>query len=197
MRALGGKARTEPRSLKHCGVSGNLKYMRLRAAVSLRLFSASLLAQAPIPIRIDASDAGRRLFHVKMTLPVKSGPTTLLYPEWIPGEHGPTGPVLNMVGLLVTGGGKPIAWRRDDVNMYAYHVDVPEGVTSLEIAFDFISPPESSGFSSGASATTELAVVSWNQLLLYPEGANPDTLQYQANLKLPNTWKFGTALPIR
>ncbi len=102
-----------------------------------------------------------------------------------------------MVGLVITGGGKTIPWRRDDVNMFAYHVDVPAGVGSLDIAFDFISPPESSGFSSGASATTELAVVSWNQLLLYPEGADADSLQYQANLKLPNSWKFGTALPIR
>ena len=102
-----------------------------------------------------------------------------------------------MVGLVITGGGKTIPWRRDDVNMFAYHVDVPAGVGSLDIAFDFISPSESSGFSSGASATTELAVVSWNQLLLYPEGADADSLQYQANLKLPNSWKFGTALPIR
>jgi predicted metalloprotease with PDZ domain len=132
-----------------------------------------------------------------MTMPAKAGPMTLLYPEWIPGEHGPTGPVLNMVGFTVAGGGKSIPWRRDSVNMYAYHVDVPAGVSSLEIAFDFISPPESSGFSSGASATTELAVVSWNQLLLYPEGADPDALQYQANLKLPGSWKFGTALPIK
>jgi predicted metalloprotease with PDZ domain len=130
-------------------------------------------------------------------MPAKTGAITLLYPQWIPGEHAPTGPILNMVGLMITGGGKTIPWRRDDVNMFAYHVDVPAGVGSLDITFDFISPSESSGFSSGASATTELAVVSWNQLLLYPEGADADSLQYQANLKLPNTWKFGTALPIR
>ncbi len=171
--------------------------MRFSAALAATLVCAPLLAQAPIPIHVDATDAARRLFHVKMTMPVKTGPTTLLYPEWIPGEHGPTGPILNMVGLMVSGGGKTIPWRRDDVNMYAYHVDVPAGVSSLEIAFDFISPSESSGFSSGASATTELAVVSWNQLLLYPEGVDADALQYQANLKLPSAWKFGTALPIR
>jgi predicted metalloprotease with PDZ domain len=171
--------------------------MQLFAALAAALACAPLFAQGPIPIRVDASDAGRRLFHVKMTMPAKTGGMTLLYPEWIPGEHGPTGPILNMVGLVITGGGKTIPWRRDDVNMYAYHVDVPAGVGSLDIAFDFISPSESSGFSSGASATTELAVVSWNQLLLYPEGADADALQYQASLKLPNAWKFGTALPIR
>jgi predicted metalloprotease with PDZ domain len=171
--------------------------MRFIAAFAAAIVCAPLFAQAPIPIHVDATDAGRRLFHVKMAMPAKTGAMTLLYPQWIPGEHGPTGPILNMVGLVITGGGKTIAWRRDDVNMFAYHVDVPAGVGSLEIAFDFISPSESSGFSSGASATTELAVVSWNQLLLYPEGTDADSLQYQANLKLPNTWKFGTALPIR
>ncbi len=171
--------------------------MRILTALAAMLVCVPLSAQGPIPIRIDATDAARRLFHVKMTMPVKSGPTTLLYPEWIPGEHGPTGPILNMVGLVITGGGKTIPWRRDDVNMFAYHVDVPAGISSLDIAFDFISPSESSGFSSGASATTELAVVSWNQLLLYPEGVDADALQYQANLKLPAAWKFGTALPIR
>src|SRR5579862_8719253 len=170
--------------------------MRFPAALAAVLACAPAFAQAPIPLRVDATDAGRRLFHVKMTMPAKPGPMTLLYPEWIPGEHGPTGTVLNMVGFVISAGGKTIAWRRDDVYMYAYHVNVPEGVDSLDIAFDFISPSEASGFSSGASATTELAVLSWNQLLLYPEGANPDALQYQANLKLPGSWKFGTALPI-
>ena len=143
--------------------------MNFSAALAATLVCAPLLAQTAIPIRVDASDAERRLFHVKMTMPAKTGAMTLLYPEWIPGEHGPTGPILNMVGLMITGGGKTIAWRRDDVNMYAYHVNVPAGVSSLDIAFDFISPPESSGFSSGASATTELAVVSWNQLLFIPK----------------------------
>ena len=170
--------------------------MRLTVLLAAALLAARAHAQAPIPLRVDASDAARRLFHVKITLPVKSGPTTLLYPQWIPGEHGPTGPILNMVGFTVAGGGQIIPWRRDDVNMFAFHVNVPPGVTSLDLAFDFISPPESSGFSSGSSATTELAVISWNQLLLYPEGSNPDTLRYQANLKLPGAWKFGTALPI-
>ncbi len=171
--------------------------MRFLTSAAAVLLCAPVFAQTPIPIRVDATDAARRLFHVKMTMPAKPGPMTLLYPEWIPGEHGPTGPIINMVGLQITGGGRTIAWRRDDVNMFAYHVDVPAGASSLEIAFDFISPPESSGFSSGASATTELAVVSWNQLLLYPQGIDSDSLQYQANIKLPNSWKFGTALPIR
>ena len=122
---------------------------------------------------------------------------TLLYPEWIPGEHGPTGPIVNLVGLKVQGGGQAIAWKRDSENMYAFHITVPAGISSLDVAFDFISPPESEGFSSGSSATSELAVLNWNQLILYPQGMQPDDMQYQATLKVPNSWRYGTALPIQ
>jgi predicted metalloprotease with PDZ domain len=168
----------------------------MRIPILALLTAMSALGQAPVRLQVDATDAPRRLFHVQMTMPAKAGPITLLYPEWIPGEHGPTGPIVNLVGLKVQGGGKSIAWKRDSVNMYAFHVEVPAGVTSLDVVFDFISPPESSGFTSGASATSELAVLSWNQLLLYPEGSQPDNLQYQATLRVPNGWRYGTALPI-
>src|SRR4051794_3259319 len=171
--------------------------MRLSALIVLPLFCLMLHGQNPVTLKVDATDAPRRLFHVQMTMPAKPGAMTLLYPEWIPGEHGPTGPIANFVGLKIQGGGKTIPWRRDSVKMYAFHLDVPAGVNSLDVAFDFISPPESEGFSSGASATTELAVLSWNQLLLYPEGAKSDDFQYQATLTVPNSWRFGTALPIQ
>jgi len=157
---------------------------------------SALSAQTPVRIRVDATDAPRRIFHVQLTMPVKAGPMTLLYPEWIPGEHGPTGPIANLIGLRIRGGGAIIPWRRDSVNVYAFHIDIPAGVSSLEAAFDFISPSETSGFSSGSSATSELAVLNWNQLILYPQGAAADTLQYQASLKVPHTWRYGTALPI-
>jgi predicted metalloprotease with PDZ domain len=170
--------------------------MRIQTLALLAIAGAPLFGQTAVKLRVDATDAPRRLFHVQMSMPVKPGPLTLLYPEWIPGEHGPTGPIVNLVGLKVQGGGKTIAWKRDSDNMYAFHVDVPAGVTSLDVAFDFISPPESEGFSSGASATSELAVLSWNQLLLYPQGTQPDDLQVQATLKVPNSWRYGTALPI-
>src|SRR5580704_6219093 len=112
-----------------------------------------------IQMRLDATDAPHRLYHVQMTVPVKSGPMTLLYPKWIPGEHGPTGPITDLVGLKLIANGQSIPWRRDDVNMYAFHVTVPAGANSLAVSFDFISPPETPGFSSGASVTTQLAVL--------------------------------------
>jgi len=161
------------------------------------LMGTPLAAQNAVQLQVDATGAPQRVLHVHMTMPVHPGPMTLLYPEWIPGEHGPTGPIVNLVGLKFSNSGQTLPWKRDSVNMYAFHLEVPAGASSLDVTFDFITPPESSGFTSGASATSELAVLSWNQLLLYPEGAAADSLQYQATLKLPPTWKYGTALPIQ
>jgi len=172
----------------------NIEAMRITIVALMAAMSAA--GQGPVRLRVDATDAPRRLFHVQMTMAAKPGPLTLLYPQWIPGEHSPTGPITNMVGLKVQGGGKTIAWKRDSANMFAFHIDVPPDVTSLDVAFDFISPPEAGGFTSAAATTTELAVLNWNQVLLYPEGSQPDDLQYQASLRVPNGWRYGTALPI-
>ena len=153
-------------------------------------------AQDTIRIRLDATNAPQRIFHVHLTIPAKPGPMTLLYPEWIPGEHGPTGPVIDLVGLQITANGQVVAWQRDPVNMYAFHVTVPAGANQLDVAFDQISPPDTAGFSSGASATSELAVLNWNQFVLYPQGPPSDQLRYQADLTVPESWRYGTALPI-
>jgi predicted metalloprotease with PDZ domain len=168
----------------------------MRYLVALLLAVCSCAQDNPIQVRVDARDAPRRLIHVRMTVPAKPGPLTLLYPEWIPGEHGPTGPIADLVGLKISANGQSVAWRRDPVNMFAFHVEVPAGASSLDVVFDVISPPDASGFSSGASMTTELAVLSWNQFLLYPEGAPSDQLRFQANLRVPDGWRYGTALPI-
>jgi predicted metalloprotease with PDZ domain len=169
----------------------------MRILILFGVLSAVSNAQnAEMKLRVDATDAPRHILHASMSIPAKPGPMTLLYPEWIPGEHGPTGPIVDLVGLKITSGGNTLAWKRDAVNMYAFHVTVPAGASSLDVVFDFITPPEAAGFTSGASATTELAVLNWNQVLLYPEGTPSDQMRLQANLKVPNGWKYGTALPI-
>ena len=163
-------------------------------------FSIALVAQspnAPIPpitIALDATDAPRHLLHAKLSIPAKPGALTLLYPKWIPGEHGPTGPVTDLVNLRFTAQGKALAWRRDLVDMYTLHLDVPQGAGIVEASLDFISPTSVAGFSSGASVTEKLALLSWNQILLYPKGVQSDSITYAASLKLPNGWGFGTAL---
>jgi predicted metalloprotease with PDZ domain len=149
-----------------------------------------------ITLSVDATEAPRKLFHARMTMPVTPGPLTLVYPEWIPGEHGPTGPIVNLAGLKFTAGGKTIPWRRDEVDMYAFHLEVPAGARELEVALDFLSPSFAGGFTAGASTTSHLAIVTWNQLLLYPAGSNISEVSFKANLSLPVGWKFGTSLPI-
>ncbi len=167
----------------------------MRSIIAIIFLCFSVFA-APIELHVDATDAPRRLFHVRMTMPATPGPMTLLYPEWIPGEHAPTGPIVNLVGLKIEAGGKPVAWRRDSENMFAFHIDVPAGVSAIDATYDFISPPEAAGFTAGSSTTTELAVLNWNQLVLYPEGTPAASLQYRATLRVPNSWRYGTALPI-
>ena len=165
-------------------------------AVSAALVAATALAYDARAIRldVDAREAPVKIFHAKLAFPVAPGPFTLLYPKWLPGEHGPTGPIADLAGLKLSAGGKPVAWTRDPVEMYAFHCTVPAGATELEAVLDYLSPAASSGFSSGASATAVLAVVSWNQVLLYPRGADLDRLPYAASLRLPPGWSFATAL---
>lgn len=171
---------------------------KLKFGYAVALMSGGLVfAQSePVRISVDASEAPRRLLHATMRFPVKSGPLSLLYPKWIPGEHAPTGPIVDLAGIRMTANGRPVPWHRDDVNIYEFHVDVPPDVSMLDVAIDFISPPETGGFSSGGSITSQLAVISWNQLLLYPKGVPSDRLSYQADLKIPAGWRYGTALPI-
>src|ERR1041384_7213920 len=99
---------------------------------------SSAPATAPIELLVDATDAPRRSLHARMTIPVTPGPLTLYYPEWIPGEHGPTGPITDLVDLKFTAGRQTLEWQRDQADMYTFHLDVPTGVKTLEAAFDFL-----------------------------------------------------------
>ena len=175
----------------------------LTPTVLLACASGSVAQTAPRPapggtitISVDATDAPRKILHAKLTVPARPGPLTLLYPKWIPGEHGPTGPIINLAGLKLWAGGKPITWQRDSVNMYAFRCVVPAGASAVDVELDFLSPASTDGFSGGASATAQLADISWNQLLLYPQGPTSDSLTYAARLRLPPGWKYGTALPV-
>ena len=150
----------------------------------------------PIKLFVDASDAPQKILHVQMEIPVKPGPLSLYYPEWIPGEHMPDGPIIEMAGLKFTADGKTIPWRRDLVEMYTLHLAIPPGVTVLNVNFDFLLSAPATGFSAGASATANLDVLSWNQVLLYPAGATIRDWTFVPTLKLPTGWQFGTALPI-
>lgn len=150
--------------------------------------------ETSILLAVDATDAPRKLLHVYESLTVQPGALTLLYPQWIPGEHGPTGPVVDVAGLKITAGDNVLSWRRDLVNMYAIQCDVPSGVETLNVSFDFILPPNAEGFSSGASSSAKLLVLSWNQVVLYPSTPKPDDITVTASLTVPAGWNFASSL---
>ncbi|HET6373351.1 MAG TPA: M61 family peptidase [Candidatus Polarisedimenticolia bacterium] len=151
----------------------------------------------PIRIEMDLSEAPRRILHSRIVMPARPGPLALAYPRWIPGEHGPTGPVTDLAGLKITAGGVYLPWKRDEINMFVIRCEVPARATAVEISLDFLSPPASvGGFSSAASATQQLAVLNWNQVVLSPLGLPGRDVIYKAALTLPPGWTLGTALPI-
>ncbi len=166
----------------------------------IALVSPTFAAGTPAPqvsLFVDATDAPRKIFHARMTIPAKRGSLTLYYPKWIPGEHGPTGPIQDLAGLKFTAGGKALPWRRDLLDGWTFHVEVPAGASSIEAWLDFISPAGSEGiYTGGATATDRLAIINWNDVLLYPEGWPSDDLTYTASLRLPADWNFGTSLAV-
>src|SRR6266404_673033 len=184
---------------------GEERMTRQRASFALVTFLAllscissaqkSVLKTAPpkMTVAVDATEAPRKIFHSKLTIPVTPGTATLYYPEWIPGEHGPTGPIADLAGIKFTAGGKELTWHRDSADMYTLYVDVPQGANSLDVSLDFLSPTEGQ-FSAGASATEKLTLVSWNTVLLYPKGWTSDQIMVTPSLKLPAGWQYGTAL---
>jgi len=146
-----------------------------------------------IDLRVDATDCAHHVFAATETLPVAGpGPLTILYPKWIPGTHSPTGPIAALAGLAVTALGHPVAWQRDTVEPYAFHVNVPAGATSLTLGFQFLSPPTPR--EGDLLMTGRIAIVQWNQEILYPAGFYARDITVHPHLVLPAGWQFGTAL---
>jgi predicted metalloprotease with PDZ domain len=165
------------------------------AALAAAVWSTVAGAQTqPITLSVDLTDAPRKILHATEVMPVTPGPLTVVYPKWIPGEHGPTGPIENMAGFFITASGQPVKWERDKVDMFAYHLTVPQGVTKLEMKIDFLASSALSGFSAGGSTSENLALLSWNTLLVYPNGTDASQVMFTPSITIPAGWKFGTAL---
>ena len=146
-----------------------------------------------ITLEIDATDVRRGIFRGRETVPVAGpGPITLLYPEWLPGNHGPRGPLNLFAGLDVRANGERIPWRRDPVNVYAFHVTVPEGVSALDITFQFLSPTQSS--QGRVVMTPQMLNLQWNAMLLYPAGHYASRIRFRPSVTLPEGWTLATAL---
>jgi predicted metalloprotease with PDZ domain len=155
------------------------------AAALLFLLAHAARSQSLIQITADLRDAPRKLYHADIDLPVKAGPASFTTPEWIPGNHRPTGPVSDITGVVFTANGKTIPWRRDDVDMYEFHLEVPAGVTTLHAHLDCIVL---------ARASDKLAVLEWEKLMLYPAHTPVKNIPIQPSVQVPAGWGIGTAL---
>ncbi len=156
--------------------------------------AANRAGSVPITLTVDATDAPRKMLHADLVIPVQAGDLTLVYAKWIPGEHEPSGPIDNLTGIVIKANGQTLPWVRDSVNMFALHLLVPAGVTSLQVHDDFLATAAPTGFSSGASTSENLAMVSWNEVMLWPEVASAKDVLVTPTVTLPDGWKYGTAL---
>ena len=139
---------------------------------------------------LDARNAGRGLMTASMSIPVKPGPFTFVYPKWVPGEHGPTGPLADISQLRVSAHGQPLSWRRDQVDMYAFHVDVPHGVFRIKVRFTvLVNAP------GDVMSTPNLLVLNWNRVLFYQNDTDSSQVYFKPSIILPAGWSYGTALP--
>ncbi|MEA2568883.1 MAG: hypothetical protein QOI24_884 [Acidobacteriota bacterium] len=167
-----------------------------KTAVLIALLAATTLSAATVSV--DATDVRRGVFHSHVSMPASAGAMTFVYPKWIPGEHTPTGPLMQMAGLHVYANGQELAWTRDPIEMFSFRVDVPAGATSIDVDFDYVSPSTvfGAGYGESPNATQHLAELLWNQLVVYPANVASDAISFEASVRLPAGWKFDTALPI-
>lgn len=147
-----------------------------------------------IDLSVDATNIRDRVLNVHETVPVQPGEFTLLYPQWIPGEHSPTGPIAKIAGLVIEADGKRINWVRDRVNVYAFHISVPSDVKTLNVNFQYLAPLKRD--QGRISQSLKIIDLEWNDVVLYPAGYFSRDIEFSPNIKLPDGWKFATALEV-
>ena len=148
----------------------------------------------PIVLHVDLTDAPRHILHAHETIPVSAGPLVLEYPKWIPGDHRPTGPIDNLAGLFIRANGKDLPWRRDEVDMYGVHLTVPDGVTSLDVSYDFLAVPGGTGSDEDDATSANMAVLEWNSVVIYPANIPVADIPITPSITVPEGWGSGTAL---
>ncbi|HWL47134.1 MAG TPA: peptidase M61 [Sphingomonadaceae bacterium] len=145
-----------------------------------------------IRLTVDATDTARRIFKVREEIPVVPGKLTLLYPQWLPGHHAPRGPIDALAGIRFTANGTTIPWRRDTDNVYALHLDIPQGATLLTAEFDYLSPTRAD--QGRVTITPDMLNLQWNLVSLYPAGYFTRRIPVEATAILPAGWRYGVAL---
>jgi len=183
------------------------RFSRLALAVAMALTAGNAAAQqartddvpppqdAPytgtLKLHVDANDTAQGIFRVHETIPVKPGALTLLYPQWIPGDHSPTGPIAMLAGLKLSANGKPLAWKRDEYNVYAFHLDVPTDASTIDAEFQYMSGRTDN---EGFEITDRMMDMEWSKVTLYPAGYFSRGITFAPSVTLPHGWQLGTAL---
>jgi predicted metalloprotease with PDZ domain len=173
------------------------RYRQLAAAFGACMLVCAFAARSSpaASVDVDARDTARGIERVHVTLPVKPGKLTLRYPKWLPGEHAPDGPIGGLAALKFSSGGHSLEWRRDSDDMFAFHITVPPGASSLEVSFEVTAVTGAVGLNTLRTSTESLAIILWNELVMYPAGVQSDDMRITARLRLPAGWSLGTALP--
>ncbi len=144
-------------------------------------------------LNIDATDLDRAIFRVTQTIPVaQSGPMTLLFPKWLPGNHAPRGEIEKLTGLTIKAGGKSLIWKRDPIDVFAFHITVPSGVRALDLSFQFVSATDDN--QGRIVMTQEMLNLQWNNMSVYPAGYFTSAIPVSASVKYPAGWKAATAV---
>ena len=146
-----------------------------------------------IQLTVDASDVTRAIFRVHERVPVSSaGDLVMLYPEWLPGTHSDEGQINKVAGFRATANGRELKWARDNIDVYAFRIAVPEGVKTVDIDFQYVSPTaENQG---RIVATPDMASIEWIANSMYPAGHFVRDIPIQASVIVPTGWKVATAL---
>jgi predicted metalloprotease with PDZ domain len=170
-----------------------MSYGRVASVVLLSSLTSAVIA-ADLDVKVDARDIVRKRAHVHLSLAAKPGPLTLVYPKWIPGEHGPTGPLESIIGLSIRAGNDVLAWTRDPYDMYQIRIMVPRGASRLEIDLESGLATGGEGFSAAPTSSAQLAILPWNQFLLYPRGTDGSKFSTAASIVAPPAWTVVSAL---
>ena len=149
-------------------------------------------APGPVRIEVDASNLAQRIMRVRQTIPVQPGKLTLLYPQWLPGNHAPRGPIGKLAGLTFSANGQTLDWQRDPANVYAFHLDVPAGAPAVIAQYDYLTPTDRAQGRVVMAPT--MLNLQWNAVVLYPAGHHVSQIQYLPSVKYPTDWQAATAL---
>jgi predicted metalloprotease with PDZ domain len=165
------------------------------------------LAATPIPpaantpwpggamtLDVDASDVARGLYRVTQTIPVAPGTRrlTLRYPQWLPGNHAPRGPIAELVGLEFSAGGQPLHWERDRIDVNAFHLDLAGASGPVVARFVHTSPLRSA--EGRVTMTPEMLNLQWEKMSFYPAGHHVRRIAITPSVTLPAGWNLATAL---